>query len=59
MIGWVAVHWFDILLHLGLDLSGGITLKCAMGMCDHPRHQYAVWVLGALLISISTVALVG
>lgn len=59
MMAWLAVHWVDVLLHLALDLSGGLTLKCAMGMCEHPRHQMAVWMLGAILISVSTVALVG
>lgn len=56
---WIAAHWIDVLLHLGLDLSGGVTLKCAMGMCKHPHHQLAVWIAGAMLVSISTVALIG
>ena len=56
---WIALHWTDILTHLGLDLSGGFTLKCAIGACSHKRHQYAVWALGAVLISIATVMLVG
>lgn len=53
------IHWLDVLLHLGLDLSGGLTLRCAMGMCGHKHHQYIVWVIGAIIISISTVALIG
>lgn len=56
---WIVTHWIDVLLHLGLDLSGGVSLKCAMGMCEHPRHQAIVWVIGAMLISISTVWLIG
>lgn len=56
---WIMIHWLDVLLHLGLDLSGGFTLKCAMGMCKHERHQNALWLLGCLLISVSTVALIG
>lgn len=56
---WFTIHWLDILLHLGLDLTGGVTLKCAMGMCDHKRHQYTAWMIGSLLISLSTVALIG
>lgn len=59
MISWIAIHWMDILLHLGLDLSGGLTLRCAIGMCAHKRHQYLVWMMGAILVSISTVALIG
>lgn len=58
-MAWIAIHWTDVLLHLGLDLSGGFSLKCATGMCEHKRHQYAAWVFGSLLISLSTVALVG
>jgi hypothetical protein len=59
MIGWMAIHWTDVLLHLGLDLSGGFSLRCAMGMCDHKHHQYIAWGVGSMLLSISTVALVG
>ena len=56
---WIAMHWTDVLLHLGLDISGGISLRCAMGICEHKRHQYAAWMLGSLLISTSTVAVIG
>lgn len=56
---WLALHWADVAAHLGLDLSGGLSLKCAVGMCDHKRHQYALWLLGSILISISTVAVIG
>lgn len=56
---WLTIHWFDVLLHLGLDLTGGLTLKCAMGMCEHKRHQYIAWFVGSLLISLSTVIMIG
>lgn len=59
MLEFFAAHWLDVLLHLGLDLSGGITLKCAMGMCEHKRHQYTVWVFGAIFLSCLTVWLIG
>lgn len=59
MIAWLAIHWLDVLLHLCLDVSGGVTLRCAMGVCEHKHHQMAVWLLGCILISVSTVALVG
>lgn len=49
----------DILIHYGLDITGGLTLTCLMGMCEHKRHQYAVWLVVGLLISIVTVHLVG
>ncbi len=58
-MAWLALHWTDILFHLGLDLSGGFTLRCAMGMCAHKHHQYIVWIIGAIIISISTVILIG
>mgnify|MGYP000919509777 CR=1 FL=1 len=58
-MAWVIAHWPDIAFHLGLDLSGGFTLKCAMGMCKHKHHQYIVWVIGALIVSIGTVMIVG
>lgn len=56
---WLTIHWADVLMHLGLDLSGGVTLKCAMGMCPHKRHQYTVWLIGAIILSTTTVALIG
>lgn len=59
MATWIALHWTDILLHLGLDLTGGLTLRCAMGMCEHRRHQIAVWVTLGIIFSMLTVYLVG
>jgi hypothetical protein len=59
MVSWFLVHWVDVLLHLGLDLSGGLTLKCAIGMCEHKRHQYAVWIFGAIFLSFLTVYAIG
>lgn len=58
-MAWLAVHWFDILVHLGLDLTGGFTLRCAMGMCKHKHHQYILWGIGAVIFSIGTVYLIG
>lgn len=58
-MAWIVTHWIDVLLHLSLDLSGGITLRCAMGMCKHPHHQAFIWFLGAIIVSITTVALIG
>lgn len=59
MIAWIATHYFDVLIHLALDLTGGFTLRCAMGMCHHKAHQYIVWITFAVLFSITTVILVG
>lgn len=58
-MAWVMTHWIDILIHLGLDLTGGVTLRCAMGVCEHKHHQYIVWGIGAMIVSIVTVILVG
>lgn len=58
-MAWVIAHWTDIMFHLGLDLSGGFTLKCAMGMCEHKHHQYILWGIGALIISVVTVIFLG
>lgn len=56
---WLITHWIDCLLHLGLDLTGGLTLRCVMGMCEHKHHQYAAWGIMSVIFSISTVALIG
>lgn len=59
MTAWLLAHYTDVLLHLALDLTGGITLKCILGMCKHPHHQAAAWVTLSVLISVSTVVLIG
>lgn len=59
MITWLALHWIDLLVHLSLDVTGGLTLRCVMGLCQHKRHQYMAWALFSILFSISTVMLVG
>lgn len=59
MVAFVTAHWADIMFHLGLDLTGGITLRCAMGMCKHKVHQYMVWGVVAIIVSIATVYFVG
>lgn len=56
---WLVGHWVDVLLHLGLDLTGGLTLRCMVGMCKHKRHQLAAWVALSMIVSVSTVALIG
>jgi hypothetical protein len=56
---WLALHWTDVLFHLGLDLTGGASLKCAVGMCEHRRHQIAAWLSMGLFFSILTVYLIG
>lgn len=56
---WLEAHWLDVLLHLALDITGGLTLKCVIGMCDHKRHQAIVFIALSTLISLSTVRLIG
>ena len=58
-MAWLMLHWTDVLFHLGLDLTGGFTLRCAMGVCEHKRHQYTVWAIGAIIVSVVTVMVVG
>lgn len=59
MTAWLAIHWLDLMMHLALDITGGLTLRCAIGMCEHKRHQYIVWVIGAIFLSFITVYLIG
>lgn len=59
MTAWIALHWVDVLLHLILDVSGGISLRCAMGLCDHTLHRYLVWGIFAIIFSVATVAIIG
>lgn len=59
MLTWFEVHWLDVLLHLALDITGGLTLRCVIGMCDHKRHQAIVFIALSIMVSLSTVALIG
>jgi hypothetical protein len=59
VIAWLWAARLDIALHLALDTSGALTLRCAMGLCKHQRHQLLAWFVCAMLISTGTVALVG
>lgn len=59
MVAWLAVHWLDVLFHLGIDLTGGFTLKCAIGMCEHRRHQIMTWLSLGVMFSILTVYVIG
>ena len=59
MITWLVAHWFEILVHLGLDITGGITLRCTMGLCKHKHHQIMAFMAFSIIISVATVALIG
>jgi hypothetical protein len=56
----------DVGIHLGLESCGAVTLRCALGLCQHVHHEHrrkaaqaAIWAAVAIPSSILTVALVG
>jgi hypothetical protein len=49
----------DVLLHFGLEATGALGLRCALGVCRRPAHRVAVWVPFGLLTSWLTVTLLG
>lgn len=59
MTAWMVAHWVEVLLHLGIDATGAVSLRCVMGLCKHKHHQVMAWATFALIFSIATVALIG
>jgi hypothetical protein len=52
----------DVVLHLMLELMGGLTLRCFIGRCTHNHHRAVRWTglfLVNLLLAITTVIIVG
>jgi hypothetical protein len=49
----------SVVLHLVLEATGAVALRCALGLCKHTHHRVAAWAVIAIPMSIITVHLVG
>jgi hypothetical protein len=63
MSPWVAVavsgDWFDYAVHFGVDVLGTLATLYAQRFCRHRVHQFLIWFGLSLLVTVSTVNLVG
>ena len=51
--------WVDYLVHFGVDVAGALGTLYAQRFCSHRWHQFLVWLALALLVTVTTVNLVG
>ncbi len=51
--------WADYALHFLIDVLGTIATLYAQRFCTHRWHQFLVWLALAVLITVTTVNLVG
>jgi hypothetical protein len=51
--------WVDYVLHFGLDVCGTLATLYAQRFCQHRWHQFLVWFGLSVLVTVTTVNLVG
>ena len=51
--------WSDYALHFLIDVLGTVATLYAQRFCSHRWHQVLVWLALALVITVTTVNLVG
>jgi hypothetical protein len=55
----LASDWGDYAAHFAIDVLGTLATLYAQRFCKHLRHQIAVWFALSVLVTVSTVNLVG
>ena len=51
--------WVDYAVHFGVDVAGTLATLYAQRFCHHRRHQVLIWFALSVLVTVSTVNLVG
>ncbi len=59
MLAALSVHWVDYAVHFGVDVLGTLVTLYAQRFCQHQWHQFLVWFALSVLVTFSTVNLVG
>ncbi|MBA3301404.1 MAG: hypothetical protein H0T15_05995 [Thermoleophilaceae bacterium] len=54
-----STDWLDYVVHFGLDVAGTLATLYAQNFCKHRWHQVTIWLALSLLITVTTVNLVG
>ena len=60
----VGVHdfssdWVDYVVHFGIDVLGTLSTLYAQRFCKHRIHQVLIWLGLSVLVTVTTVNLVG
>ena len=51
--------WADYGVHFAVDVAGGLGTLYAQRFCAHRWHQFLVWLALAVVVTVTTVNLVG
>jgi hypothetical protein len=55
----VSTDWIDYAVHFGVDVGGTLATLYAQRFCHHRRHQVLLWLALSVLVTVTTVNLVG
>lgn len=51
--------WVDYVAHFGIDVGGSLAVLYAQRFCHHRWHQFLIWFGLSILVTVTTVNLVG
>jgi hypothetical protein len=51
--------WVDYAVHFGVDVAGTLATLYAQRFCHHRHHQVLLWFALSVLVTVTTVNLVG
>ncbi len=51
--------WVDYAVHFAVDVCGTLATLYAQRYCHHRRHQFLIWFALSVLVTVTTVNLVG
>lgn len=54
-----AHNWIDYVVHFGIDVLGTLTTLYAQRFVKETWHQFLVWLCLSVLVTVTTVNLVG
>jgi hypothetical protein len=52
-------EWVDYAVHFGVDVAGSLAVLYAQRFCQHRWHQFLIWFSLSVLVTLTTVNLVG
>ena len=55
----MSTDWVDYAVHFGVDVLGTLATLYAQRFCRHRTHQVLVWFALSVVVTVSTVNLVG
>ena len=55
----LSTDWVDYAVHFGVDVAGTLATLWAQRFCKHRHHQILLWFALSVLVTVTTVNLVG